>query len=143
MLVFGLARALPALEADLIVYNGKIVTVDSDFSIHQAMAIKGNRIVGVGSNEDILRLKSSRTEMLDVGGKMVLPGLIDTHVHPCEACMTEFDHPIPQMDSIQDVLDYIKMRAGILEDGQWIIVEQVFITRLREQRYPTKEELDR
>jgi len=142
VLVFGLASPLPASEADLIVYNGKIVTVDSDFSIRQAMAIKGNKIVGVGSNEDILRLKSSRTEMLDVGGKMVLPGLIDTHVHPCEACMTEFDHPIPQMDSIGDVLDYIKMRAGILEDGQWIIVEQVFITRLREQRYPTKEELD-
>ncbi len=142
VLVFGLASPLPALEADLIVYNGKIVTVDSDFSIRQAMAIKGNKIVGVGGNEDILQLKSSRTEMLDVGGKMVLPGLIDTHVHPCEACMTEFDHPIPQMDSIGDVLDYIKMRAGILEDGQWIIVEQVFITRLREQRYPTKEELD-
>jgi len=143
MLVLGLARPAPATEADLIVYNGKIVTVASGFSIHEAIAVKGNRILRVGNNEDILQLKANRTKILDVGGKMVLPGLIDSHVHPCEACMTEFDHPIPQMDSIEDVLDYIKMRAGVLEDGEWIIVEQVFITRLREQRYPTKEELDR
>jgi predicted amidohydrolase YtcJ len=142
MLVFGPARPVPAIDADLIVHNGKIVTVDSNFSIRQAMAIKGNRILRVGNNEDILLLKADRTKILDAGGKMVLPGLIDSHVHPLEACMAEFDHPIPQMDSIQDVLDYIKTRAEVLEDGEWIIVEQVFITRLREQRYPTKEELD-
>jgi predicted amidohydrolase YtcJ len=132
-----------ALEADLIVYNGRIVTVDPEFSIRQAMAVKGNRIAAVGGNEDILRLKTNRTETLDLDGKMVLPGLIDSHVHPCEACMTEFDHPIPQMDSIEDVLDYIRTRADVLENGDWIVVQQVFITRLREQRYPTRQELDR
>jgi len=132
-----------ALEADLIVYNGRIVTVDSEFSIRQAMAVKGNRIAAVGSNEDILRLKTNRTETLDLNGKMVLPGLIDSHVHPCEACMTEFDHPIPQMDSIEDVLNYIRTRADVSENGDWIVVQQVFITRLREQRYPTRQELDR
>ncbi len=127
----------------MIVYNGRIVTVDPDFSVRQAMAVRGNRIVAVGSNEDVLRLKTNRTETLDLDGKMVLPGLIDSHVHPCEACMTEFDHPIPQMDSIEDVLDYIRTRAGVLENGDWIVVQQVFITRLREQRYPTRQELDR
>jgi len=143
MLVFGLVSPVSAQEADLIVYNGKIVTVDSNFSVHQAMAIKGNRILRVSSNEDALQLKGGDTKLLDLSGKMVLPGLIDSHVHACEAAMTEFDHPIPQMDSIQNVSDYIKMRAEVLEDGEWIVVEQVFITRLREQRYPTKEELDR
>ena len=127
----------------MIVYNGRIVTVDPEFSIRQAMAVKGNRIAAVGGNEDILRLKTDRTETLDLNGKMVLPGLIDSHVHPCEACMTEFDHPIPQMDSIEDVLNYIRTRADVLENGDWIVVQQVFITRLREQRYPTRQELDR
>lgn len=135
----GLVRAA---DADLILYGGKIVTVDSDFSIEQAIAVGGNRILAVGSNETILRLKTDKTESIDLAGKMVLPGLIDSHVHPCSASMTEFDHPIDDMDSIADVLDYFKSRSEALEDGRWIVLEQVFITRLREQRYPTREELD-
>lgn len=107
------------------------------------MAVKGDRILQVGDNKNILRLKADKTEVLNLDGKTVLPGFIDSHVHATGACMTEFDHPIPQMDSIRDVLNYIKKRADALEDGQWIILQQVFITRLREQRYPTKEELDR
>jgi len=137
---FGMGHAS---AADLILHNGKIVTVDADFSITQAIAIEGNRIQAIGRNEDILRLKSGETEVIDLGGKTVLPGLIDSHVHPCGASLTEFDHPIPQMDSVQDVLDYIKGRADLLADGEWIVVQQVFITRLREMRYPTKDELDR
>jgi len=137
---FGLA---PASAADLILYNGRIVTVDSDFSVQQAMAVQDGRIQAVGRNEDILQLKTGDTEVLDLEGKTVLPGLIDSHVHPCGASLTEFDHPIPQMDSIADVLDYFRTRAEALNDGEWIVLQQVFITRLREQRYPTRAELDR
>ena len=142
LLVFGHSNPAAASEADLILYNGKIVTVNSDFSTQQAMAVKGNQILQVGDNKDILRLKTDTTEVLNLDGKTVLPGFIDSHVHATGACMTEFDHPIPQMDSIEDVLEYISKRADALKDGQWIIVQQVFITRLREQRYPTKKELD-
>jgi predicted amidohydrolase YtcJ len=142
-LIFCWSSSVFAAEADLIVYNGKIVTVDSESSICRAMAVKDNRILHVGSNEEILQLKGGETKVVNLNGKMVLPGFIDSHVHPCGACMTEFDHPIPQMDSIEDVLNYIKMRASVLADGQWIVVQQVFITRLREQRYPTREELDK
>ena len=106
------------------------------------MAIEGNRIIAIGRDEDILRLKTPDTELLDLDGKMVMPGLIDSHVHACGAAMTEFDHPIPDMESVQDVLDYFKARAEVLEDGEWIVLQQVFITRLREQRYPTRAELD-
>jgi len=143
LLVFGHSNPVVASEADLILYNGKIVTVDSDFSIRQAIAVKGSRILQVGENKDIMRLKADKTEVLNLDGKTVLPGFIDSHLHATGACMTEFDHPIPQMDSIEDVLNYFKKRADVLEDGQWIILQQVFITRLREQRYPTREELDR
>ncbi|MBI2925485.1 MAG: amidohydrolase [Verrucomicrobia bacterium] len=129
-------------EPDLILHNGKIVTVDQNFSVPQAMAVESERIQQVGSDEDVLRLKGPRTEVIDLRGQMVLPGLIDSHVHP-EAAMTEFDHPIPEMETIQDVLDYIKGRAAALGPGKWIEVRQVFITRLREQRYPTRAELDR
>jgi predicted amidohydrolase YtcJ len=121
-------------DIDLIIHNGRVVTADTGFAIHQAMAIRGNRIHAVGTNEDILRLKTAGTELLDLGGKMVLPGLIDSHVHCGGAAMTEFDHPIPQMDSVADVLDYIRGRAA-RRDGQWIVAQQIFITP-REQRYP-------
>ena len=130
-------------EADLILHHGKVVTVDGKFTIQQALAIKGNRIVGVGRNEDVLKLRGPKTEVVDLKGKMVLPGLIDSHTHPTGAAMTEFDHPIPDMETIADVLDYIKARAAIVKEGDWVVVRQVFITRLREQRYPTRDELDR
>src|SRR6185295_20287121 len=79
---------------------------------------------------------------LDLGGKLVLPGLIDSHTHPPGASMIEFDHPLPDMETIQDVLDYIKGRTKVVPEGKWITLQQVFITRLREQRYPTRAELD-
>ena len=131
-----------AEEATLILHNGRIVTADKDFSIHEAMSIRGDRILLVGENKDVLKSGASTTKRLDLRGKMVLPGLIDSHLHPSSASMTEFDHPIPEMETIGDVLDYIKSRAEALDDGEWIVVQQVFITRLREQRYPTREELD-
>jgi predicted amidohydrolase YtcJ len=57
--------------------------------------------------------------------------------------MVEFDHPIPQMETVQDVLDYFRERARVVPEGQWIALRQVFITRLKERRYPTRAELDR
>jgi predicted amidohydrolase YtcJ len=139
-------HALPAVcaaDADLILHNGKIVTVDNEFSVRQAIAIEGERILNVGTNEEVLKAKGDKTKLIDLQSKMVLPGLIDSHVHPTSACMTEFDHPIPDMETIADVLEYIKGRGKILAEGEWIQLRQVFITRLKEQRYPTREELDR
>lgn len=127
---------------DLIVFDGRIVTVDAGFSVQQAMAIESNRIVAIGRNEDIIKLKTDQTQMLSLGGRMVLPGLFDSHTHPVAAALTEFDHPIPEMETIQDVLDYFKGRVQVVKEGQWIVLQQVFITRLREQRYPTRAELD-
>jgi predicted amidohydrolase YtcJ len=126
----------------LIVHHGKIFTVDEDNSVREAMAIQGGRILQIGKNEEVLKTKGDRTQVIDLQGRLVLPGLIDSHVHP-GAAMTEFNHPIPEMETIQQVLDYIQSRAGALKEGAWIHVTQVFITRLREQRYPMRDELDR
>jgi predicted amidohydrolase YtcJ len=130
-------------EADLILHHGKVVTVDRDFSTRQALAVKGDRLLRVGTDEDVLKTRGPRTALVDLGGKMVLPGLIDSHTHPTGACMTEFDHPVPEMESVRDVLDYVRSRAQALGPGKWIVVRQVFITRLEERRYPTRDELDR
>jgi len=124
-------------------HNGKILTVNPQFQIVEAMAIRDGRVVAVGSNAEIVRLAGSGTERVDLGGKTVLPGLIDSHVHAPGASMYEFEQPVPDMESIEDVLAYFRSRAAAVEPGQWITLSQVFITRLREQRYPTRAELDR
>ncbi|MEO6810845.1 MAG: amidohydrolase [Isosphaeraceae bacterium] len=140
----GTCGAAPGADkADLILHNGKVVTVDRDFSIGQALAVKGDHLLSVGSDADVLKTKGPKTTLIDLKGKMVLPGLIDSHTHPTGASMTEFDHPVPQMDTIQDVLDYVQSRAKVLGAGNWVVVRQVFITRLKEQRYPTRDELDK
>jgi len=111
------ASVLSAADADLILHHGKIVTVDQKFSLHEALAVQGTRILRVGTNDDVLKTRGPGTELIDLHGQTVLPGLIDSHVHPTAACMTEFDHPIPEMESIQDVLDYIKGRSKVLTEG--------------------------
>ncbi|MGO9203060.1 MAG: amidohydrolase [Limisphaerales bacterium] len=131
-----------AAPPDLILHHGKIVTVDRRFSICEAIAIRGERIVQAGSNAEVLAGKGPQTQTVDLAGKMAAPGLIDCHTHPLESSLVEFDHPIPQMDSVQDVLDYFAARAKVAPEGQWLVLRQVFITRLREQRYPTRAELD-
>ncbi|WP_164103583.1 amidohydrolase [Candidatus Laterigemmans baculatus] len=138
-----LAAAAGAASPDLIVHGGKIVTVDEGFTIAEAFAVEGDRIVAVGGNDEILALAGPETRRVDVEGKTVLPGLIDSHVHPTGASMYEFDHPVPEMNSIEEVLDYIRLRTEQVEPGEWIVLSQVFITRLEDQRFPTREELDR
>lgn len=126
----------------MIVHHAKLVTVDAQFRIAEAMAIRGERIIAVGDNAEVLRLAEATTGLLDLQGKTVLPGLIDSHVHATGAAEYEFDHKMPDMLSIADVLAYIRGRAELLEDGEWISVGQVFVTRLAEQRFPTRAELD-
>jgi predicted amidohydrolase YtcJ len=137
------AGQLVAAEADLILHGGKVATVDSRFSIHEAVAIQDGRILEVGRDRAVLKHKGSRTAMVNLEGRLVVPGLMDSHTHPTEASLTEFDHPIPEMESVQDVIDYLAARAKVVKPGEWISLQQVFITRLREQRYPTRAELDR
>lgn len=131
-----------AQTGDLIICHGKIATVDRDFTLAEAMLIQDGRIVAVGADQQILKSEGPNTRVIDLAGRLVLPGLIDSHVHPT-AGMTEFDHPVPEMESIDDVLSYVSSRAKAVGDGKWVEVSQVFITRLREQRYPTRQELDR
>lgn len=133
---------LRAAPPDLILYNGKVVTVDEQFSIAEAVAVRGGRFVAVGLDTDVLPLAGPETETTDLQGRTVLPGLIDTHTHPLGAAMYEFDHAVPDMQTIDDVLAYFRKRATVVPEGEWIRLQQVFITRLREQRYPTRAELD-
>jgi hypothetical protein len=139
-LAAGFAAAQPA---DLLLQNGKVVTVDAGFRVVEALAVRGDRILAAGSNQEVLQFAGPRTRRIDLNGKTVLPGLIDSHVHSTSAAMYEFDHPVPDMETIADVLKYFEARSKVVPEGQWLVLSQVFITRLREQRFPTRAELDR
>ncbi|ASV74931.1 Exoenzymes regulatory protein AepA precursor [Thermogutta terrifontis] len=140
--VFACPFALGEGQPDWIFHNAKIVTVDEHFRIMEAMAVSGDRIVAVGPNEEIMKLAGPSTQVVDLQGRMVLPGLIDSHSHPPSAAVYEFDHEVPSMESIADVLAYIRARAAVLPKGEWIVIQQVFVTRLKERRFPTRKELD-
>jgi len=132
-----------AAAPSLIVHGGKIVTVDKDFRIVTAMAVDDERIVATGGDAEVLQLKDGNTKVIDLKGRMVLPGLMDSHAHPVGAATHEFDHEVPDIADIPQLLDYIATRVKTLPEGSLIYVRQIFITRLKEQRYPTREELDR
>ena len=75
-------RAAEDGKADVVLRNGKIYTADPARSIQQSIAFTGNTIVAVGDDKDVTPLIGSGTKVIDLGGKLVLPGLIDTHIHP-------------------------------------------------------------
>jgi predicted amidohydrolase YtcJ len=138
----SLARA-ESSKPDMILHHGRIVTVDANFRIVEALAIKGDRILATGSNREMLSFAAPGVQQIDLHGKTVLPGLIDSHLHAVPSSMYEFDHPVPAMETMDDVLRYVKARAEALPKDDWVGLAQVFITRLKEQRYPTRAELDR
>jgi predicted amidohydrolase YtcJ len=141
LLLLGVYGAY-AQQADLVLYNGKIVTVDSQFHLADALAARGDRILAVGDRDQVTSLAGPTARRIDLKGRTVLPGLMDSHVHASEAAMYEFDHPVPDMETVADVLRYIRARAAVVKPGAWIVLTQVFITRLRDQRFPTRAELD-
>jgi predicted amidohydrolase YtcJ len=73
------------VKSDLVLINGEIYTVDKSTSWAQAVAISGERIVFIGTDKDVEALVDSETEVIDLEGKMVLPGFIDAHAHPSQA----------------------------------------------------------
>jgi predicted amidohydrolase YtcJ len=140
--VFLLAACAFGADADLILHNGKIVTVDSRFSIAQAVAMKDGAITAVGRDADVLKERGANTRVIDLKGRTVLPGLFDSHVHALEAGLSEYGAPLPPLDSIAAVQAYLRERAKTTPKGQWIVVPRTFPTRLSEMQMPTRRDLD-
>ena len=142
LLVPSLLLAAENGAPDTIFHSGNVLTVDSNFRKAEAFAVNGDRILAVGTNAEMFAFGTTQTRRIDLQGKTVLPGIIDSHSHPIAAAMYELDHEIPTMETIADVLAYFQARAKIVPKGEWIGLQQVFITRLRDKRYPTRAELD-
>lgn len=117
--------AFPALaqDATLILTNGKIATVDDRFTIAEALAIRGDRIVAAGTRADIDKLKGAATQVIDLAGRTVIPGLIDNHAHYMRAA--EYWPQEVRLDGVLEragALELIAQKAKAARRGEWVLV---------------------
>jgi len=120
LLVLGTMSAL-AQTADKALINGKIITVDDRFTIGQAIAIRGQRVVKVGSNAEIERLTGPSTQIINLAGRTVIPGLIDNHSHWVRAA----EHDELRFDGVTSrarALEMLAERVRAVPPGAWIVV---------------------
>jgi predicted amidohydrolase YtcJ len=130
-------------NADFILYNGRVLSGDAKGTVYAGIAVKNGKIVAVGRARDVLEKEQGpRTQMLDLQGKSVLPGLIDAHVHALDAGLSEFRAPLPPLDSIASIQKFIREKARATSKGEWIIVPRTLPPRLKEMRMPVKGDLD-
>nr|MBD3205811.1 amidohydrolase family protein [Candidatus Bathyarchaeota archaeon] len=134
------------MHADLILKNGKIITMDSTGSIIEAVGVKNGRIVSTGENADLDKIIGPETEVIDLNGRTVIPGLIDSHGHFISTGARRIlNVDLSQeagVTSIQDIIDRLKERAKITPKGEWISGYQEDDSKLKEKRHPTRWELD-
>src|SRR5690349_9294867 len=107
--------------ADVVLTNGKIITVDSKFTVAQAVAIRGDRFIAVGSNAEIGRLAGPNTRRIDLGGKAVIPGLIDAHAHLTRGAETwTTEARFDDVASRKQALDIVRAKAAELGAGRFV-----------------------
>ncbi len=129
----------------LILINGKIITVDKNFSIQQAVAIRDEKIFAGGSTSRIKGLAGAKTKVIDLKGRTVIPGLIDSHMHFLRAGFRwRQELRLDTARSVSDILGLVEKRVSQIRPGDWIITFGGWHeSQLKEQRAPTRAELDR
>jgi len=134
----------PDQLADLVLLNGKIVPVDRAFSVKQAVAVKDGKVLAVGANDEIRRLIGPGTRVVELGGRTVLPGLVDSHIHAIRSARTwDLELHWEEVRSLAEGLKMIADQARRAPPGTWIRVAGGWHeTQLAEKRMPTVAELD-
>ena len=134
------------MDADLVILGGKIVTMDPRESIAEALAVKFGRVLAVGSSDDMGSLVGDGTEVMDLKGATVVPGLIDSHCHMATAGVTrmlvEDLSEEAGIRSIADIQSKLRTRAAGTPKGEWVAGYQEDDSKLAEKRHPTRWELD-
>ena len=134
-----------AQSADLVLHNGKIITVDSADRIAEAVAVRGQRIIAVGTDAEVLKLAGGSTRRVDLKGRAVTPGLIDAHIHFAPSGVeryTRLNVGYAAAKSITDIVRLVGERAGKTKAGGWIIGTGWDEGKLTERRYVTAADLD-
>ena len=130
--------------ADTVLRGGKIITVDSELSIKEAVAIRDGRFIAVGTNRDMRPFTGPHTRIIELAGRTVIPGLIDSHVHATSACLN-WDSEIhwERTRSLNDGLKQVESAAKSRPPGTWLVVAGGWVpTQFSERRFPSRAELD-
>jgi predicted amidohydrolase YtcJ len=130
-------------SADCVIIGGDIHTMDSKRPVAEAVAIRDGRIAYVGDSSGARELAGSRTETIDLRGRVALPGFVESHTH-----LTMFGQQLEQTDcrelrSIEEIVAALKQSAAKTPPGEWIMGHSYDDTLLKEMRHPTRRELDR
>ncbi len=120
--------SLNHLGPDLILFNGKVITVDDRFSIADAIAVKGDRIIGVGAGDEFRRYADDHTRLIDASGSAVIPGLIDAHAHMDREGLKEVYPSLEGARSIDDILQIIDALVQEMETGAWIVTMPIAVS---------------
>lgn len=129
-------------DIDLALTNGKVITFDSEDNRAEAVAISGNKIASVGTNKEIESLISNSTKVIDLEGKVVLPGFIDAHTHFINMGLNFDRVDLRGTKSIHEALEMIKNRASTTPEGEVIIGTNWDESKWAERRYITREDLN-
>lgn len=129
---------------DQVFYNGKIITVDSAFRIQQAFAVKAGRFTAVGGNNEVRALAGKQTRLVDLGGRAVIPGLMDNHNHQYRAASTLLRGlAMADVGSVREMLDRIRKAAASAKPGETLYATGGWRPEtFPEKRPPTRQELD-
>ena len=142
--VIASALARAQTSADLILVNGTVITVDAADSIAQGVAVSGGKIVAVGGSRDMRALANGRTQVIDLHGRTVTPGLIDTHVHFSEtADLFSINLSDVAITKIDDVVKRVAERVATAKGGEWIRGSGWDEGKLAERRYVLAADLDK
>lgn len=134
-----------SLYADTIFKNGVVLTMDSDNTICQAVAVKNNKIIAVGDNEFVESFGGSDTEIVELNGRTLMPGFIDAHMHlgmRGQNAAVIIDCNSDDVPTISGIMEKIKEAADKLPKGTWIKATGYEQSKLKEGRHPTRDELD-
>ena len=132
-----------AQTADTVLFNGKIVTVDKDFSVREALAIENGRVLASGTSGAMKRLAGDKARLIDLGGRTVIPGLTDGHIHGIRAALT-FGTEVNWIGvpTLKAALEKIRHAAKAQEPGSWIVVAGGWTEeQFSEKRRPTPREV--
>src|SRR6185436_2684216 len=108
----------------------------------EAVAIRGNTFAAVGTTAAIRKLAGPNTRVIDAGGRTVVPGFIESHVHATGVARGEVSQPFIQLNSIQEIRDWVRARAKDAGPGGWVQLPRIDVTRIKEGRLPNKADLD-